>query len=212
MQTTRILFTLALLFGGAALAQETAVQTYRIDPERSQVLIHVGKSGLFSFMAGHEHEVETSRIQGQVRYTAADPLATALTLQIDAASLRVTGRGEPADDVPEVQRVMLSDRVLDVERHPTITFDSTAIARGQRGTSSEYVVTGNLTLKGVTRPVESPVQVRVEGNTLTATGELTIEQTDFGIEPVSVARVVNVKDELAIRFTIVGAVAPAGPQ
>ena len=34
-----------------------AAQIYRIDPANSRVTIHVGKAGVFSFVAGHSHEV-----------------------------------------------------------------------------------------------------------------------------------------------------------
>jgi polyisoprenoid-binding protein YceI len=98
-----------------------APRTFQIDGAKSRVVIDVGKAGLLSFAAGHAHEVETRAIQGTVQFDPQAPLASAVRMQIESASLRVTGKGEPAKDVPEVQRIMLSDRVLDVSRHPTIT-------------------------------------------------------------------------------------------
>jgi len=45
-----------------------------------------------------------------------------------------------------------SDDFFDVERHPTATFTSTAVR------ASERTITGNLTIKGVTRPVVLTVE------------------------------------------------------
>jgi hypothetical protein len=39
---------------------------------------------------------------------------------------------------------------------------------------------------------------------LTATGRLTVNQSDYGIKPVSVGGVVAVKDTVAVTFHIVG--------
>jgi len=66
------------------------------------------------------------------------------------------------------------------------------------------MVTGQLTLRNVTRSIAVPVTVRMEGNTLTATGRFPVKQTDYGIKPVSVAGLVSVKDTLNVSFTIVG--------
>jgi polyisoprenoid-binding protein YceI len=187
-------------------AAGAAPRTFQIDGPKSRVVIDVGKAGLLSFAAGHAHEVETRAIQGTVQFDPEAPLASTVRLQIESASLRVTGKGEPAKDVPEVQRIMLSDRVLDVSRHPTIAFDSTAVARAS-GTGA-YAVTGRFTLKGQSQSLTVPVKVQAAGDTLTITGQAEIKQTAFGITPISVAGVVKVKDELGISFTIVAVARP----
>jgi len=106
--------------------------------------------------------------------------------------------------VPEVQRVMLSDRVLDVKRYPTIVFRSRRVATtGGTGASVQLTVSGDLTLHGVTKPVTVPVRATLRDGALTAEGTTTIKQSDFGIEPVTAAGgAVRVKDELEIRFTV----------
>jgi polyisoprenoid-binding protein YceI len=183
-----------------------APRTFQIDGPKSRVVIDVGKAGLLSFAAGHAHEVETRAIQGTVQFDPEAPLASVVRMQIESASLRVTGKGEPAKDVPEVQRIMLSDRVLDVSRHPTITFDSTGVARGSG--ADAYSVTGRFTLKGKTQTMTLPVKVLAGADTLTITGQTAFKQSDYGITPISVAGVVKVKDELAIAFTIVAIARP----
>jgi polyisoprenoid-binding protein YceI len=168
----------------------------------SRVVIEVGRSGLLG-LAGHAHEVEAP-VGGSIVLDRSDPAHSEVVLEFETAALRVTGRGEPARDVPEVQRVMLSDRVLDATRYPTITFRSRSIAGV---TASEHgllaLVTGDLTLHGVTRPLAIPVRVTFTDDSLSAEGTATVKQTDFGMQPVTAAGgAIRVKDELEISFNV----------
>ena len=194
------LLLLAGLLSSAATHQTPEVLT--IDRAASQVTIHVGKAGLFRF-AGHTHEV-IAQDRGTVSLDRTNPARSSVQLEIVTTSLVVTGRGEPSEDVPEVQRVMLSEQVLDVERFPTIVFASREVGVAQADAESlQLVISGDLTLHGVTRPqiVRAAVGLGPEG--LAATGRLTIEQTDFGIEPVrAAAGAVKVKNELDITFAL----------
>ena len=185
-------------------------QIYRIDPGRSRFVIDVEKAGVFSFAAGHTHEVETHAIDGMVRAALDDLPHSSVRVQVDAASLRVTGKGEPPGDVPQVQQAMLSEKVLDVAHYTTIRFESAHVSRQKGGDATTLVVSGRLTLHGVTKTVVVPVKVRIEGRTLTATGQIPIKQTDYGITPISVAGLVKVKDELGVSFTIVAATDAGG--
>ena len=75
-----------LLGGGLAcavaitgLGLRPAARTYTIDSSRSRATIEVGKSGAFSFAAGHTHEVAVSAIAGTMTWTARIPAARAST-------------------------------------------------------------------------------------------------------------------------------------
>lgn len=187
-----------------AVVAAQANQELRVDSAASTVMVHVGRAGLLA-VAGHDHEVAVADVQGTIALDLADVSRSHATLQLKATTMRVTGRGEPAGDVAEVQRVMLSDRVLDVQRYPTIVFESRRILPGAR-TSNRLVfrVEGQLTLRGTTRPLSAPVEVRLSDDHITATGKATVRQTDFGIRPVTaVAGTVRVKDEVEIVFRIV---------
>jgi polyisoprenoid-binding protein YceI len=175
-----------------------ARETFRI-LSGTTVTVQVEKGGVFSF-AGHEHEVVAPATDGQVTLDRADMTKSAVRLVFDAAAMKVTGKGEPADDVPEVQRVMLSDRVLDVQRYPTITFESRAISRAS---GSALRIDGDLTLHGMTKRISVPVQLQLEADRLTAQGKVEVRQTDFGMRPVTAAGgSVKVKDEVTVTFAI----------
>ena len=190
-----------------AAVQAVAAQTnqeFRVDPAATSVVVQVGRAGLFKF-AGHDHEVAVPGVEGRISLDSTDPSRSRVALQFDAKALKVTGKGEPAEDVAEVQRTMLSERVLDVARYPTISFESDRVAVQQRSAGSLTLrVDGRLTLHGVTKTVTIPVAVRLNGNRMTATGEATVRQSDFGIRPVSAGGgTVRVKDEVDVMFTIV---------
>lgn len=193
----------ALALSAAARAGEG--QTFTIDASASHGTVDVGKSGPFSFAAGHAHEVNIPAIEGTIVADLDDLTRSTLRLTIDARRLQVTGKGEPAKDVPEVQRIMLSEKVLDVDRFPSIAFRSERVSITTRSSDeAALVVSGVLTLHGVERPAKSAARVRfVDQTTLTAAGRLQVKQTDYGIKPVSVGGLVSVKDALDITFSIV---------
>ena len=187
----------------AASGLDGAPRRYDVVAAESAVTIEVGKSGLFGF-AGHEHEVTAPAFDGQV---VADPAAlerSSVTLRFEAGALQVTGRGEPAADVPEVQEVMLGPKVLDVQRFPAIVFRSTGVKGRALGAGGVYEleVEGELELHGVKHPLTLPMRVEIAGGTLSASGSARFRQSLFGLKPISVGGVVKVKDELAITFRI----------
>jgi polyisoprenoid-binding protein YceI len=191
----------------ALAAAGASAQTYLVDAEQSSLVVNVGRAGLFAF-AGHRHEVVASRIEGTITADPEDPARSSVSLRFLAAGLRVTGRGEPADDVPEVQARMESPEVLDVARFPDILFRSSAVEGRQAGGVWNLRLTGELSLKGVARSLLLPLRVKMADGVLEATGQAVLRQTDFGLRPVSVAGVVKVKNELGLDYRIVGRLAP----
>ncbi len=107
---------------------------------------------------------------------ADDPRASTVTVEIDAASIDTR---EPKRD-----EHLRSADFLDVERHPTLTFTSTAV----RGSGTEWSITGDLTIHGVTRSVV--VDATLEGVVdkdpfgfarVAFSGEADIDREDFGL-------------------------------
>lgn len=196
---------MAAVAGGAA-----AAEVYDVDPAQSSLTVHVGKAGLFRF-AGHEHEVTAPVGSGRIEADASDLARSSVTLSFRAADLRVTGRDEPPEDRPKVQEAMVGPKVLDAARFPAIRFTSKTVAgRALPDGVHDLRIEGDLELHGVTRRVTVPVRVRRSADgTLSAEGTTVVRQTDFGIEPVSVAGVVKVKNELGLTFRLLAR--PAAP-
>ena len=201
MRTRVSLSILAGVLAAGLTVRAAGPRTFTVDPEQSRAMIDVGKSGAFSF-AGHTHEVEAPLTSGVVHLDTDDHSHDDVRLAFNAAAMRVTGKGESADDVPKVTQAMLSEMVLDVKRFPAITFESTSVTAKGSGAAFDLSLAGRLTIRGKTQSVTAPVAVKVAGDRLTATGKFVIKQTDFGITPISVGGVVKVKNELNISFTI----------
>ena len=163
-----------------------------IDTKRSTLTVFVYKSGLFSAFADN-HVIKAPIAGGSL----SDDPAAGIELSIHAAELLVMDPGLSADRRNEVQARMVGPEVLDVAKFPEITFASTTVAETA---PARWSVTGRLTIHGQTRAVTFPV--RKLGDTYT--GEVTISQHDFGIEPIRIAGgAVKVKDQLKIAFEIV---------
>lgn len=213
--TARVAFLLGLLpsAAGAHLppgAEDApgAPRAYAVVAAESAVTIRVGKAGVFGF-AGHEHEVVAPALDGRIVADRTALARSSVSLSFAAAALRVTGQGEPAADVPEVQEAMLGPKVLDVQRFPAIVFRSARVAGRPAGAEAyELEVSGDLELHGVRQPLTLPLRVELSQDGLRASGSATLRQSAFGIKPVSVGGVVKVKDELAITFRIVARALP----
>jgi polyisoprenoid-binding protein YceI len=179
-----------------------APRTFTVDSSASSVTIHVGKTGIGSF-AGHEHEVAAPALRGEVLADFEDLSRSSLDIEANARAMKVTG-DEPAQDARKVQQTMSGPQVLSAGRFPIIRFRSQSVS-GKRVSPDRYDLTiaGELSLRGVAKPMTVPVQVEVRGDALTGTGKMVVKQTDFGIEPVSAGGgLVKVEDGVTVTFRI----------
>ncbi len=114
--------------------------TYVIDASHSRV----------GFVARHlvvaKSRGEFSSFRGSV-IIGDDPLQSSVDVEIDVAS--VDTRDAKRDEH------LLSDDFFAVEQFPTMHYRSTGVAPGSKG---QYVVSGELTVKDVTRPVDLVVE------------------------------------------------------
>jgi polyisoprenoid-binding protein YceI len=114
------------------------------------------------------------KIEGQIS-TAENPLESSAAATIDTTSLS-TGNEQRDGDVK-------GENFLDVASHPAMTYRST----GLRPDGGGIIADGELTIKGITHPVELAVEVNGFGPDpyggtrlgLSATGE--INRADYGI-------------------------------
>jgi polyisoprenoid-binding protein YceI len=72
-----------------------------------------------------------------------------------------------------------SDDFFSVEKFNTSSFKITE-AKSSNGT--DYTITGNLTIKGITQKVSFPAKVSVAGKKVTATGQIKFDRTKFEIK------------------------------
>ncbi len=185
-----VVFVLPILgLGFASAADSLASRT--IDTEKSVMTVRVLKAGLFSGFA-HDHQISAPIQEGSF-----DQTNPSVQLRVDARQLRVVDKDVSDKDRAEIQQTMLCPKVLDTERFPEIRFHSTTL---EHVADRKWVVHGELTLHGQTRPVNADVTER-NGHYL---GTAELKQKDFGITPISLAGgTVKVKNELRLEFDIV---------
>jgi len=175
------------IVGGATGSASAA--SFNVDPSRSSLVVQIFRDGVAAKL-GHDHVVQATTFSGRVTYDPSAPTLSSVAVEIQTATLKVdeagTRRqrgleGQPsARDVAEIERTMKAEGQLDVARFPTITFTSTTVTPQ---TPDRYRVTGQLTIRGVTRAVEFPANAAMEGDVFRATATLTFVQSDFGYKP-----------------------------
>lgn len=191
-------------------APEAGATLYQIDSQASVLHIHVFRGGAFARL-GHNHVVSSKSITGRV-WMRPQLSASGFELSFPVASLivddpqarRAAGSDFPPDipdaDKEGTRKNMLREAVLDAENYPTVTVRSIAVA----GSLPAATITARVTIKNATRDVSVPTNIVVNGDRLSASGEFSIRQTDFGIKPFSVALgALQVQDELRVRFDLV---------
>jgi polyisoprenoid-binding protein YceI len=100
----------------------------------------------------------------------------------------------------------LGRQALQTSQFPTATFVLTQpVDLGSvpaEGQAVDVTVTGDLTLHGVTRTVEIPLQARLEGGVVTVVGSLPIVFADYDIEKPSSFVVLSVEDNGVMEFQL----------
>lgn len=186
----RRVYSVSLVLVLAALVQ-AAEAPMVIDAQRSHILVRAFKAGLFSAFA-HDHEVRAPIASAEIVESAPG----SVRLEIDARALTVLDPQLSPDKRAEVQTTMHGPKVLDSGRFPRISFVATRVE--PRG-DGRWMVVGDLSLRGMARPVAVEVERRDGGYSGTAT----FKQSEFGIKPISLAGgTIKVKDGVKIEFEI----------
>jgi polyisoprenoid-binding protein YceI len=167
-------------------------QQKTIDVSKSTLKIRVFKSGAFSAFA-HNHEIQAPIAEGKIDSSA----KPSVQIRVDARKMRVLDPEISADKRAEIQKTMQGAGVLDVEKFPEISYQSSSITSKGDG---HWEVHGSLSLHGKKEPVAVEVSLQ-DGH---YRGSAAFKQSSFGIEPIRIAGgTVKVKDEVKIEFDIV---------
>jgi polyisoprenoid-binding protein YceI len=147
-----------------ATATEQLQGTYVLDPVHSSASFAV-KHMVVSTFRGRFETFDATLTDGKLVGT------------VDVASIVVKDENLAAH--------LQSPEFFDAERHPELRFESTEIRR--TGDGDEVVVDGELTIKGITKPVEArgtlegPHVTFGDVNKIGLTLETIIDRTEFGL-------------------------------
>ncbi|HSV35592.1 MAG TPA: YceI family protein [Ramlibacter sp.] len=154
-----------------SLAPSAALAAWEIDPTHTHVSFQVGHLGL-THTPGIFRKVE-----GRVNYDDKAVEASSVAITIDAASIDTVHGPRDTD--------LRSAIWLDVEKNPKISFTSTSVRRVD---DRNYVISGNLTIRGKTMPVDfstvltnRAINPFIKVPMVGFVGNTKIKRTDFGM-------------------------------
>ena len=154
-----------LLFVVAAAALSFA-QEYKIDPVHSSATFKV-RHMMVSTVVGRFTDVE-----GNIMYDEADPSKSKVEAVIKTASVNTDNNMRDGD---------LKNNFLEVEKYPEMKFTSTKVEK--RG--DQWVATGPLTIKDVTKTVEIPFEITKAdtqfGPAVGVTADFKINRNDYHV-------------------------------
>jgi len=134
-------FSLTLLLSGLAAVAAADPAVYKVDPDHSGVGFTIRH--FVSNVPGRFKDFD-----GLVKYDKQNPTASSVSFTVQAPSIDT--------DNDDRDKHLRSPDFFDVEKFPTLTFTSTAVKAVDADTLE---VTGDLTIKGVTKKVTVPVEL-----------------------------------------------------
>ena len=167
-----ILFVIAMPL--TARAQASSNSVYIVDLAASTVSFTLQGSAIFKI----KRDGYFKNFSGLVSYNQERPVDTRVDLTVDADSIDMRN--------PEDSQLLKSAEFFDVDRFPTLHFASESTNLRSDGTLS---VTGDMTIRGVTKRMTIPVTLRpttasgsAEGTAFESTFQ--IDRTEFGLNGV----------------------------
>jgi cytochrome b561/polyisoprenoid-binding protein YceI len=173
------LAALAILGGGALSlggAGDATAAEWSVDLKKSQVGFEASGSGYATKGVFKVYKAE-------IEFDPDEPERASIRVSLDMKSA--------ATDSADVDQTLQSADFFDPGRYPSAFF----VARGATPNGDgRYNLNGQLTLKGVTRPMTLPFSIGIESGAAAVRGETTINRLDFGVGPETVAGMAVDKD------------------
>ena len=139
-----------------------------------------------------KHEGGFSAFTGTVDVVDGAPEKSKVNVSIDATSL--------TSDQEKLTGHLKSGDFFDVAKHPRATFSSTEIKKGgEKGAT--HTVTGNLTIKGITKSVTFPATLAVTADAATVDAEFAINRRDFSLNYAGMPNDL-IRDDVVIKLAI----------
>jgi polyisoprenoid-binding protein YceI len=171
MPLIRLLALAVPAFFASVLSAAAAPEAYTFDPAHTEVRFcwnHLG----FSRQCAHFVKYE-----GELLYNQADPEKSSVSVKFATDSIESL--------VPVFNEHLKSDKFFDTAKFPEITFKSTKFAKTGDKTGK---VTGDLTIKGVSKPVTLDVTLNQAGvhpinkkQTLGIGAVAVLKRSDYGL-------------------------------
>lgn len=176
-------------------APDGAQYTFRVDPSQTKVEYAVDE-----VLFGNKQITRgsTSDVDGEFTLTVKDGKPT-----FSLSNLTVNLQSLTSDNAMRDQ--MIQRQWLESSKYPTATFVATSVENvpsdAQTGQAYTFKVTGDMTIREITKPITFDVTVTLNGNTLNGTGTTQISMKDFGFDPPEILGRFTVSDPATITVT-----------
>ena len=204
MQTVKTIHYISAILCVASFSLQAEVKTYDFEDPKGINNVSFLLDAPLESISGN-----AKGVSGIVTFDSANPKAVSGTITIETASLTSTNN--------KLQEHMLGKGWLDASSHPTITFAAKSVSKVE-GLKDGFKaqLTGDFTLKGITKELTVPVKFTylpdtlgkrsngaMEGDLLVLRSTFTINRSDYGIKPGQ--NLEKVAEEIELRLAIAGA-------
>jgi polyisoprenoid-binding protein YceI len=179
------------------LAASGELMEYRLRPEQgNRFVLEVTKTGFYS---GRKHLLEFGKYEGKARIDKANPARSEVRFQVQAGDIAVADTWLSDKDRVKVHDYAVND-MLQSKSHPVIQFEST----GVEVAGDVMKLTGNLTIRGQSRPVVVMVKQKDSGDgNLVFEGQSSFRMSIFGLKPPTAAfGIIGTKDLMDLKFLL----------
>lgn len=201
MKTHRLIATIAAIALATALHAAPTTFDFK-DPKGVNNIVFLLDAPLESING------TATGITGTAVFDPENPAAVTGTITLDVKTLRV-----PNDSM---QGHLAGERWMSAETFPTITFEVTGASNARTsGDTTEADLSGNLTVKGVTKAITVPAKLtflkgklkacggsKVDGDLLVVRSSFSIKRSDYGINAGQMLD--KVSDDIHLTLSVVG--------
>ena len=183
---------LTLLLGTTVAQAQTT--TCKLTPATSTFSVHTDTEGLLSALA-HKRLIQATKFDGKIIYVEDTVENSTVEILIETDGLLTTEKDISESDRTEIIANMRE--ALATKSYPTMHFSSHNVTPIKEGIK----VQGTLRMKGTAKKIVVDVKLERIENVLVSSGEFTVKQTAFGIEPYSALMgTIKVADEIRFEF------------
>ena len=173
------------------------ISRYQVHPANGSTLaLRISRKGLF---AGNRHVLYFDKFFGEIEYDQERPEQSKLNFVIASHSITCKDDWLTSRQRKEVVSFALN-KMLAAHRYPEIKFSSTFTIKVA---INQYEMRGDLTIRGMTRPVVLQVITKLRPEHLEVDGVAIIRMKDYGIEPPSsLLGLSGTKNKMKLRFLV----------
>lgn len=162
-------FLIAMAMASSVMASDPQnADAYKVDPAASKVVWHASK------VTG-EHTGGIQLSEGML--TVAGKEITGGMFVIDMSSITCTDLTD-ADLNQKLVGHLKSDDFFGVDKHPHARLEITG---SEHTSGNEYMLEGNITIKGITHPVTFPAEINMRKDGLSASTKMKLDRSKFDI-------------------------------